>query len=151
MFMARSVLASIFSSSPSLKAHFGSISRSILISCGFTAQRGQETRYLERMKTNRLAATIACQIAISFPVRPRLIMIHGLDKCQDARAQTSIIHFFSQLILHQKLPFAVLFASCVEYHLQSALQDDQFKNSLLSIPLDNVYCPDADIREFIAI
>ncbi|KAF8812077.1 hypothetical protein BYT27DRAFT_7208025 [Phlegmacium glaucopus] len=83
--------------------------------------------------------------------RPRLIVIDGLDECQESRAQSSIIHLFSQLILHHKLPFAILFGSRAEYHIRAAFQDDQFKDSLLSIPLDDTYCPDADIREFLSI
>ncbi|KAF8812054.1 hypothetical protein BYT27DRAFT_7088237 [Phlegmacium glaucopus] len=147
-----------------------------------------------RNDDKRLVATIAYQIAVSFPeakphiekaieddpsllsrsvemqvkslivepfskistnlsseTRPRLIVIDGLDECQDSRAQTSIIHVFSQLILHYKLPFAILFASRAEYHIRAAFQDDQFKGSLISIPLDDTYRPDADIREFLSI
>ncbi|KDR70024.1 hypothetical protein GALMADRAFT_160180 [Galerina marginata CBS 339.88] len=82
--------------------------------------------------------------------QPRLIIIDGLDECQDPRAQTAIIHTFTHLVTLHKLPFAILFASRAEYHIRETFSDEHIEPNLCRIALDNtLWRADGDIREFL--
>ncbi|KDR68648.1 hypothetical protein GALMADRAFT_129372, partial [Galerina marginata CBS 339.88] len=82
--------------------------------------------------------------------RPRLIIIDGLDECQDPRAHTTIIRTFTQLVTVHNLPFIILFASRTEYHIREAFNDKTFDTNLCRIALDNtLWRADDDIREFL--
>ncbi|KDR68617.1 hypothetical protein GALMADRAFT_1037793 [Galerina marginata CBS 339.88] len=82
--------------------------------------------------------------------RPRLIIIDGLDECQDPRAQTTIIRTFTQLVTVHKLPFIILFASRTEYHIREAFNDKILDANLCRIALDNtLWRADEDIRSFL--
>ncbi|KDR75969.1 hypothetical protein GALMADRAFT_120880, partial [Galerina marginata CBS 339.88] len=88
--------------------------------------------------------------AFHIPPKPRLIIIDGLDECQDPRAQTTIIHTFTQLVTVQKLPIIVLFSSRTEYCIREAFKNKVFDANLYRVALDNTLRrADDDIREFL--
>ncbi|KAF5312189.1 hypothetical protein D9619_002448 [Psilocybe cf. subviscida] len=79
--------------------------------------------------------------------RPIILIIDGLDECNDMRKQEEIVVALHALVKDETSPFRVLVASRAEHHLVMAF--NKLGASVESLFLDNEYRPQDDIRRFV--
>ncbi|KAF5314300.1 hypothetical protein D9619_011863 [Psilocybe cf. subviscida] len=79
--------------------------------------------------------------------RPIILIIDGLDECDNRRQQELILRALLALVEESNIPVRVLVASRAEHHL--AMFFNKLGNSAESIFLDADYRPQDDIRHFI--
>jgi len=84
------------------------------------------------------------------PTSRRLIIIDGLDECDNPAAQCSILEVISRLFHHYRLPFLVFIASRPERHLTHSFNTGSLPEFHTTLALDDTYKPDDDIRLFLA-
>ncbi|KAF8815014.1 hypothetical protein BYT27DRAFT_6854157 [Phlegmacium glaucopus] len=83
---------------------------------------------------------------------PRLIVIDGLDECNDGSdrsVQSSIIRVLSKALLRIPLPLILLVASRPEPHIRNTFNILNKSQVSRHIVLDDSYEPDADIKAFL--
>ncbi|KAF8957578.1 hypothetical protein BDZ97DRAFT_1706795 [Flammula alnicola] len=80
---------------------------------------------------------------------PRLIIIDGLDECQDFRVQSQIIESIAHALQQHHLPFIFLIASRPEQQISYSFNCGRFPELRTSLVLDNSFHPDDDIRLFL--
>ncbi|PPQ87780.1 LOW QUALITY PROTEIN: hypothetical protein CVT25_008824 [Psilocybe cyanescens] len=78
---------------------------------------------------------------------PRLIIIDGLDECNGADVQNTILNTISNALQHHRsdLPFRLLIASRPEYHLITPFSVAPLHTLTFRLALDDTYQPDKDI------
>ncbi|KAH9481705.1 hypothetical protein JR316_0006232 [Psilocybe cubensis] len=79
---------------------------------------------------------------------PLLVIVDGLDECEDSYSQTTILNALSTLIHRYNLPFYFLIASRPEYELRRAFDAKTFSSCTMRIALDNDYRSHRDIKVF---
>ena len=85
-----------------------------------------------------------------FPLK-NLIIIDGLDECDDSQAQLAILNVISRSFHKHNLPIIFLITSRPERHLSIAFNTDRILQSVhRRIALDAKYQPDSDIRLFLS-
>jgi len=84
------------------------------------------------------------------PTSRRLIVIDGLDECNDSAAQCNILQVISRLFHHYRLPFLIFIASRPERHLLHTFNTGPLPEFHTTLALDDTYQPDNDIRLFLA-
>ncbi|KAF8958881.1 hypothetical protein BDZ97DRAFT_1736301, partial [Flammula alnicola] len=80
---------------------------------------------------------------------PRLIIIDGLDECQDFRVQHQIIESIAHALQQHHLPFIFLIVSRPEQHISYSFNSGRLPELRISLALDNSFHPDDDIRLFL--
>ncbi|KAF8968854.1 hypothetical protein BDZ97DRAFT_332891 [Flammula alnicola] len=80
---------------------------------------------------------------------PRLIIIDGIDECQDSRMQCKILEVISNSFRNHHLPLIFLIASRPEQDISLTFNSGSLSGLLTIIPLDNTFLPDDDIRLFL--
>ncbi|KAF8886251.1 hypothetical protein CPB84DRAFT_1749997 [Gymnopilus junonius] len=80
---------------------------------------------------------------------PRVIVIDGLDECDNPAKQCQLIHVLHQVIQSVPIPLSLLVASRPEHHIRGAFDDDDLKKCSFRLALDNSLNPDADIRTYL--
>jgi len=83
------------------------------------------------------------------PTSRRLIIVDGLDECDNAAAQCSILQVISRLFRHYHLPFLVFIAGRPERHLTHSFSTGSLPEFHTTLALDDTYQPDDDIRLFL--
>ena len=83
------------------------------------------------------------------PTSRRLIIIDGLDECDNPAAQCSILEVISRLFHHYRLPFLIFIASRPERHLTHSFNTGSLPKFHTTLALDDTYQPDDDIRLFL--
>ncbi|KAF8166170.1 hypothetical protein BJ912DRAFT_1068046 [Pholiota molesta] len=79
----------------------------------------------------------------------RLILIDGLDECDDPRMQSMILRALANMLRNEKLPLIFLIASRPEQHLTLTFNSSPLSGLWRSLVL-NYHCkPDDDIRLFL--
>jgi len=84
------------------------------------------------------------------PTSRRLIILDGLDECDNSAAQRSILQVISRLFHHYHLPFLVFIASRRERHITHSFSTGYLPELHTTLALDDTYKPDEDIRLFLA-
>jgi hypothetical protein len=79
----------------------------------------------------------------------RLILIDGLDECDDPRMQSMILRALANMLRNEKLPLIFLIASRPEQHLTLTFNSSLLSGLWRSLVLDHSYKPDDDIRLFL--
>ena len=80
---------------------------------------------------------------------PKLIIIDGLDECNDSQAQVAILDTISRSFPRHNLPIIFLIVSRPEIDLVAFFNSNEpLKETHRRLPLDNTYKPDEDIRLF---
>ncbi|KJA17957.1 hypothetical protein HYPSUDRAFT_977537 [Hypholoma sublateritium FD-334 SS-4] len=79
-----------------------------------------------------------------------LLIIDGLDECEDEESQASLLHLIFKVIRNQDCPFIIIIASRAEMHIKMAFNSLKAAEILLRIPLDDNYLADQDIHIFVA-
>ena len=83
------------------------------------------------------------------PTSRRLIIIDGLDECDTADVQCSILEVISLLFHEYHLPLLILVASRPESHLTHSFTTGSLPGFHTTLALDDTYEPDNDIRCFL--
>ena len=79
-----------------------------------------------------------------------MIIIDGLDECDNPAAQCSILQVISRLFHHYHLPFLVFISSRPERHINHSFSTVSLPEFHTTLALDDTYKPDDDIRLFLA-
>ncbi|PPQ86055.1 hypothetical protein CVT25_002236 [Psilocybe cyanescens] len=82
---------------------------------------------------------------------PSLIIIDGLDECDGADIQNTILNTISNELQHHcsTLPFRLLISSRPEYHLTTSFSVAPLHSLTFRLALDDTYQPDSDIRLYL--
>lgn len=80
---------------------------------------------------------------------PLVILIDGLDECDDRDVQTNLIRTLSDISADTNDPLLFFIASRPEPHLTMAFNSKNVNSNLMRLPLDNRYLPNDDIRRFL--
>ncbi|PPQ85051.1 hypothetical protein CVT25_010273 [Psilocybe cyanescens] len=83
------------------------------------------------------------------PAPARVIIIDGLDECEDREGQVDILATISKALEQHRLPFIFLIASRPEHDIRTAFGYGYLKDIAMSVPLDDEYRPSDDIRLFL--
>jgi len=83
------------------------------------------------------------------PTSRRLIIIDGLDECDNPAAQCSILEVISDLFHDYHLPLLVFIASRPERHITHSFNTGSLPEFHTTLALDDTYKPDDDIRLFL--
>ncbi|KDR74802.1 hypothetical protein GALMADRAFT_27334, partial [Galerina marginata CBS 339.88] len=78
-----------------------------------------------------------------------IIIIDGLDECEDTDSQIKILDAISQALRQHRLPFIFLLASRPEPDIQTAFCFGHLSQISTRNPLDDYYFPSEDIRLFL--
>ncbi|KAF5309460.1 hypothetical protein D9619_012450 [Psilocybe cf. subviscida] len=83
------------------------------------------------------------------PYRPPLLLIDGLDECEpeDKRSQRKIVHEFDKVLTKCPDLFRLMVASRDESQIRAAF--NELSCQLVTLYLDDQYCPERDIRAFV--
>ncbi|PPQ79263.1 hypothetical protein CVT25_002733 [Psilocybe cyanescens] len=79
----------------------------------------------------------------------RVIIIDGLDECEDRQGQVEILATISKALQQHRLPFIFLVASRPEHDIKTAFGYGYLKDITARVPLDDEYRPSDDIRLFL--
>ncbi|PPR07666.1 hypothetical protein CVT26_001596 [Gymnopilus dilepis] len=79
----------------------------------------------------------------------RLIIIDGLDECNDRHGQTDILHTIAEALHHRCIPLKFLIASRPEHGLTHAFNRRYLSEISTRLALDDTYMPWDDIQVFL--
>ncbi len=85
----------------------------------------------------------------SDPTWTLLLIVDGVDECNDNDTQMSIIRTMAKLLRAKNIPLIVLFGSRRENQLLMAFESREMNGILVQLPLDDNYQSDKDIRRFL--
>ncbi|PPQ87783.1 hypothetical protein CVT25_008827 [Psilocybe cyanescens] len=82
---------------------------------------------------------------------PNLIIVDGLDECNGADIQNTILNTISNALQHHRsaLPFRILIASRPKYHLTISFSVAPLHTLTFRLALDDTYRPDNDIKLYL--
>ncbi|KDR81210.1 hypothetical protein GALMADRAFT_24372, partial [Galerina marginata CBS 339.88] len=83
------------------------------------------------------------------PYSPRLIIIDGLDECDNAQERGNVLQAIFQSIRRQSLPLVFLIVSRPEVDIFSYFNSPSAASIWTGLALDDSYYPSADIRLFL--
>ena len=78
----------------------------------------------------------------------RLIVIDGLDECQNANSQRFIVRILSTALIHQRVPLYILISSRPELPIRDSFNSYDLRDIIRTLVLDENYLPEADIRRY---
>jgi hypothetical protein len=81
--------------------------------------------------------------------RPRILIIDGLDECDDPDKQCGILDVLCRVLQHLPVPFALIIASRPEHHIRGAFDLGDLNRCSSRLSLDNSYDRDPDIKKFL--
>ncbi|KAF9069326.1 hypothetical protein BDP27DRAFT_1421115 [Rhodocollybia butyracea] len=83
-------------------------------------------------------------------MRPRIIIIDGLDECSNSRDQQRILSIFRDAMRKYPLPFQILIASRPEPRIKESFDESGLRTICRWIPLDdNLYRASREIRKLL--
>ena len=80
---------------------------------------------------------------------PFVIIIDGLDECQEDPVQSGLVKSLTTAFLRSPFLIRILISSRPEIHLQSTFSSSSIDSHLSRLPLSDEYSPDEDIRRFL--
>ena len=86
---------------------------------------------------------------LPLPQRSYLVIIDGLDECQDKATQQSILSLLCEAITVYKLPLRFLIASRPEFHIRASFDRISLYKITRRVVLDESFNPGRDIRMFL--
>jgi hypothetical protein len=81
--------------------------------------------------------------------RPRILIIDGLDECDDPDKQCGILDVLCRVLQRLPVPFALIIASRPEHHIRGAFELGDLNRCCSRLSLDNSYKSDPDIKKFL--
>ncbi|KAF8956624.1 hypothetical protein BDZ97DRAFT_158260 [Flammula alnicola] len=85
----------------------------------------------------------------SMHLRPKLIIIDGLDECGDTKSQKYVLDVLARCASQLPIPLFFLIASRPEHGIRNAFNAEALNSLTISIALDDSFHPDDDIRTFL--
>lgn len=79
---------------------------------------------------------------------PRLLVIDGLDECQEQETQVGVLQVVSELAEYQPLPLAIFISCRPELVIRGEFQTEHLNKSSLQVSLPEEYKSEDDIRYF---
>ena len=83
------------------------------------------------------------------PQRPYLVIIDGLDECNDKATQQSILRLLCETITVHKLPLRFLIGSRPESHIRDGFDQESLYTVTQRVILDEKFNPGRDIQVFL--
>jgi len=84
------------------------------------------------------------------PTSRRLIIIDGLDECNNSATQCKILEVIALLFHNYHLPLIILIGSRPEQHITYSFSNGSISEFHTTLALDDTYQPDDDIRLFLS-
>ena len=78
-----------------------------------------------------------------------VLLFDGVDECDDKHDQTALIQIIAEFLKSKSSPVIALFASRIEHQINMDFGSKFLSNVTYTLPLDDNYLPDDDIRLFI--
>jgi len=85
----------------------------------------------------------------SMNLRPKVIVLDGLDECGDPESQRYILKILMNSVSNHSIPFSFILASRPEQHIREAFDGKLLSSLTTRLVLDDKYYPDDDIRMFL--
>lgn len=85
----------------------------------------------------------------SMHIRPNVIVLDGLDECNDPESQRYILKVLTNAVDNHSIPFSFILASRPEQYIRDAFDGTLLDSLTTRLVLDNKYHPDNDIRTFL--
>ena len=82
-------------------------------------------------------------------IRPKVIVLDGLDECGDPESQRYILKVLLNSVSNHPIPFSFILASRPEQHIREAFDGELLGSLTTRLVLDDKYHPDDDIRLFL--
>jgi hypothetical protein len=82
-------------------------------------------------------------------LRPKVIVLDGLDECSDPESQRYILKVLLNSVSNHSIPFSFILASRPEQHIREAFDGKPLSSLTTRLVLDDKYHPDVDIRTFL--
>ena len=107
------------------------------------------------LHTKSMAVQLQSLIVESFrrlsplPQRSRLVIIDGLDECQDKATQQSVLQLLCEMITVHKLPLRLLIGSRPECHIRDSFDQECLYTITRRVVLDKTFDPGRDIEVFL--
>jgi hypothetical protein len=79
----------------------------------------------------------------------RLVVIDGLDECQNSNVQRYIVRILSTALIHRKLPLFILVASRPEAPIRDSFNSYDLREMIYTMVLDKSYMSHSEIRRFL--
>ncbi|KAF8798981.1 hypothetical protein BYT27DRAFT_7062105, partial [Phlegmacium glaucopus] len=70
---------------------------------------------------------------------PRLIILDGLDECEDPRSQVLVLNVIATALRRGPLPLSFLISTCPEQHLSLAFASEPMKELHVSLQLNDLF------------
>ena len=81
--------------------------------------------------------------------RPKVIVLDGLDECDDPESQRYILKVLLNSVSNHSIPFSFIIASRPEQQIRGAFDGELLSSLTTRLVLDDKYQPDDDIRTFL--
>ncbi|KAF8816531.1 hypothetical protein BYT27DRAFT_7154580 [Phlegmacium glaucopus] len=91
----------------------------------------------------------ALQSLSPLPQRSYLVIIDGLDECQDKSTQQHILHLLCEAITAYNLPLRFLIGSRPESHIRASFDQEVLYTITQRVVLDETFNPGRDIQVFL--
>ena len=101
------------------------------------------------VKTLEAAASSSTSGADFMNLRPKVIILDGLDECGDPESQRYILKVLLNSVSNHSIPFSFILASRPEQHIREAFDGELLSSLTTRLVLDDKYHPDDDIRVFL--
>ncbi|KAF8967550.1 hypothetical protein BDZ97DRAFT_1803944 [Flammula alnicola] len=82
-------------------------------------------------------------------LRPKVIVIDGLDECGDGKSQRRILDTLAAAARQFNIPLRFLISSRPDFEIRQAFQFTLLSSLTEGLPLDDTYHPDRDIHTFL--
>ena len=90
-----------------------------------------------------------CELIKHRGLHTLVLLFDGVDECDDKHDQTALIQIIAEFLKSQSSPVIALFASRIEHQISMDFGSKLLSNITYTLPLDDNYLPDDDIRLFI--
>ncbi|KAF8878896.1 hypothetical protein CPB84DRAFT_1793757 [Gymnopilus junonius] len=79
----------------------------------------------------------------------RLVVIDGLDECQNTNVQRYIVRILSTALIHRKVPLFILVSSRPEPPIRDSFNSYDLRDIIYTIVLDEHYLADSEIKRYL--
>jgi type II secretory pathway predicted ATPase ExeA len=140
------------------QGHFLFLTIAYQLALNVPGLRQHINRIMERnptLPTKSIAAQLQTLIVDAFqslpplPQRSYLVIIDGLDECQDKAIQMSILRLLSETITTHKLPLRFLIGSRPESHIRASFDQESLHTITQRVVLNETFDPGRDIQVFL--
>ena len=145
-FLIMTIVGQLVASIPEIREHVGNA----IYNDPSLPMRSLETQMdVLVVKPLQAAASSSTGDADFMNVRPKVIVLDGLDECSDPESQRYILKVLLNSVSNHSIPFSFIIASRPEQHIREAFDGKLLSSLTTRLVLDDKYRPDDDIRTFL--